>query len=257
MFEQEQVASYVSMKLSNNAFNDENYIARVPRDTVSVNGIVSEIVAGTSSLDAYVILHAAELLKAKILELLTQGRSVNVLELGTMYLKPTGTVTKDNPQVSDLPGLTLEFTPSTAAKEAIAEVSGISFMINDSAPEIQTLLNLKTQEESVLSAGAPVRVTGAKMKMAVNESGSFEADNGIWIVPALADGTPDTNTADWIAVDAGDVFTNYAKKLEFWLPSTLITGTSYFIRISTTYLSKDERRKTAVASYSLNYYPTE
>lgn len=255
MFEQEQVASYVSMKLSYNAFNpDENYIARVPRDTVSMNGIVSEIVAGNVSLDAYVIMHSAELIKAKILDLLQQGRAVDVLELGTMYLKPDGTVPKDNPQVTDLPSLTLEFTPSAEAKAAIAEVSGISFMINDSAPEVQGVFDIATRTEGVLSKGEPVRVTGAKMKLALDESGNFETDNGVYFVPMQSDGTPNTNQGTWIEINPVSIWTNYAKKLEFWTPSSLASGEQYFIRIETTYLDKNTRRKSAVGSYSPSAY---
>ena len=256
MFEQEQVASYVSMKLSNNAFNEENYVCRVPRDTVSMNGIVSDIVAGTPSLDAYVIMHSAELIKSKIIELLKEGRAVDVLELGTMYLKPQGTVTRNNPQVTDLPSLGLSFTPSTEAKEAIAEVSGISFMINDSSPEIQTIVNLSTQEEGVLIPSTPIKVSGAKMKLAIDDSGAYETDNGIYLVPLDSDGNPDPDRATWQNIDASGVYTNYAKKLEFWLPSSgfLVTGNEYYIAIETTYLSKDERRKTSVIGYSPTSY---
>lgn len=260
MFEQEQVESYVSMKLSNNAFNEENYICRVPRDTVSMNGIVSEIVAGYPSIDPYVIMHSAELIKAKILELLKQGRSVDVLELGTMYLKPQGTVTRNNPQVTDLPSLGLEFTPSSGAKEAIAEVTGISFMINDSAPEIQMLYGLPSMSEGYLVAGSFVRVTGAKMKVAVDTSlgyAQFEENNGIYFVPATASGEPITDRSSWVLIDPTTLYTNYNKRLEFQAPETLSSATDFFLYIETTYLSKDERRKTAVGAYSPTYYVSQ
>ena len=254
MFEQEQVASYVSMKLSNNAFNEENYICRVPRDTVSMNGIVSDIVAGTPSIDAYVIMHAAELIKSKILELLQQGRSVDVLELGTMYLKPQGTVTRSNPQVADLPSLGLQFTPSAEARAAIAEVSGISFMINDSSPEIQAVLDLVSMTEGEIRSGEPVRITGAKMKLAIDDDGAYESGNGIYLVPPLESGEPDTDPDNWISVLASGIITNYAKKIEVWMPTGISAGSSYYLYIESTYLSKSERRKTAVGGYSPSAY---
>lgn len=250
MFEQEQVSSYVSMRLSNNAFNEENYVCRVPRDTVSMNGIVSEITAGTSSIDAYVIMHSAELIKAKILELLKQGRAVDVLELGTMYLKPKGTVTRSNPQVTDLPELGLNFTPSTEAKEAIAEVAGISFMINDSSPEISTVLDLNTATEGVLTAGGFLRITGDKLKVALDDSGELEADNEIAFVPVDSSGDPDPDTGNWVYLDGTKVVTNYNKKLEIWVPTTLSSSASYLIYVQSTYLGKNERRKVAVSAYS-------
>lgn len=254
MFEQEQVASYVSVKLSNNAFNPDNYVVRVPRDTVSVNGIVSEIAAGYPSIDPYVILHSLELVKAKTLELLQQGRAVDVMELGTMYLKPTGTVTRDNPQVTDLPSLTLQFTPSAAAKEAIAEVSSNSFMINDSAPEIQTVYDYATMTEGQLTPSSVVRVTGAKMKVAVDESGYYLTDNGVWFVPPDTNGDPNMDEGSWIKAGESGLITNYPKKLEFYTPSGIATGTSYYICIRSTYLGKDSYRKTYVQGISPSAY---
>ena len=255
MFEQEQVASYVSVKLSNNAFNPDNYVVRVPRDTVSVNGVVSEIAAGYPSIDPYVILHSLELVKAKTLELLQQGRAVDIMELGTMYLKPTGTVTRDNPQVSDLPALSLQFTPSAATKQAIAEVSSNSFMINDSAPEVQAVLDYNYKEEGVITPGGFIRITGAKMKVAIEDGGRrYYDNNGIWFVPDMGDGTPNPDTSTWIEVAAASVITNYPKKIECFVPSNVIAGSYYFIRIETTYLGKDSFRKTSVSGYSPTSY---
>lgn len=251
MFEEEQVSSYVSVKLSNNAFNEENYVVRVPRDTVSVNGIVSEIAAGYPSIDPYVIIHALELVKAKTLELLQQGRSVDIMELGTMYIKPTGTVTRDNPQVTDLPSLSLAFTPSTAAKEALAKVSANSFMISDSAPQIQLFYDLRFHLEWQCYASSAIRVTGAKMKLAENDDGSYMEDNGVWFAPYdSSTGSYDPDQSEWMPVAGDDIYTNYPKKLEFFAPAGLVTGNQYYLIIRSTYLGKDQQRKTYVEGVS-------
>ena len=253
MFEEEQVSSYVSIKLSNNPLpSSDNYVARVPRDTVSVNGIVSEIAAGYPSIDPYVILHSLELVKAKTLELLQQGRSVDIMELGTMYIKPTGTVTKDNPQVSDLPSLSLAFTPSSSAKEALSKVTANSFMISDTAPQIQTVYDLSRKSETQVAAGDPVKVTGAKLKLALNDDGTYATDNGIYFVPSDASGEMVTDPSQWIEVVDTSIYTNYPKTLEFFVPTTLTSGVNYFVVVRTTYLGKDEYRKEYVQGASLS-----
>lgn len=251
MFEEEQVASYVSVKLSNNAFNDENYVVRVPRDTVSVNGIVSEIAAGYPSIDPYVIIHSLELVKAKTLELLQQGRAVDIMELGTMYIKPTGTVTRDNPQVTDLPSLSLAFTPSAEAKEALSKVSANSFMISDSSPQIQLFYDLKFKYEWQCYANDAIRITGAKLKLAVNDSGYTLVNNGIWFAPYdSSTGSYDPDQTEWMEVASDTIYTNYPKTLEFFAPAGLVTGDQYYVIIRSTYLSKDEQRKTYVEGVS-------
>ena len=252
MFEEEQVASYVSLKLSNNPLpSSDNYVARVPRDTVSVNGVVSEIIAGYPSIDPYVILHSLELVKAKTLELLQQGRSVDIMELGTMYIKPTGTVTKDNPQVSDLPSLTLAFTPSTSAKEALSKVTANSFMISDTAPQIQLIYDLRLKSDETISAGNPVKVTGAKLKLALNDDGTYATGNGVYFAPLSSDGGMETDTSKWIEVTDTSIYTNYPKTLEFFVPSGLTTGSEYYVVIRTTYVGKDEVRQEYVEGASL------
>ena len=88
--------SSVSVTLSKNSFDKDSYIVRVPRKTLDLANIVSDIRAGYPSLDPYVINHAAELIKEQILKYLKAGKAVNILELGTMYLAPKGTVPRSN-----------------------------------------------------------------------------------------------------------------------------------------------------------------
>ena len=85
MFSPKITESSVSVTLSKNSFDKDSYIVRVPRKTLDLANIVSDIRAGYPSLDPYVINHAAELIKEQILKYLKAGKAVNILELGTKY----------------------------------------------------------------------------------------------------------------------------------------------------------------------------
>ena len=248
MFEQKTTDGYVSVKLSQNSFDDSTYVARVPRDKVNLDNIVSDIAAGYPSLDPYVIIHAAELLKSQILKYLQQGKAVDVLELGTMYLAAKGTVGKDNPQVSDLPGISLKFTPSSAAKEAVSALSANSFMVSDPAPQISAVTSLYDgNTDGTLYQSYPVRLTGGKLKVDVDNE-----DSGIFFVPVTSAGTPSTEENTWIEVDTDYLPRNTASTLEFYIPSSVSVDTEYFIAVRTSYISASQTRSAPVTGYTAN-----
>ena len=255
MFTEEAVESYVSVKLTNNAFNDENYVVRVPFTTVSTNGIITEIANSYPSINPYVIQHSLELVKAKILELLKQGRSVDVLELGTLYLKPDSTVSKDDPTVTDMPKLKVAFRVNTETKNALADVSVNSFMVNDPSPSIGTITSLYDgNTDGTLYQDSLVLIKGSNLKLpeeVTAAGGSAENGSGIYFVPVGDDGKPDTNEADWKRV-TGYISKNTDTYLQFPIPSTVSLNVDYFIAVVTNYLSATTYRKSYLTGYSSN-----
>lgn len=255
MFQEEAVDSYVSAKLANNAFNDENYVVRVPFTTVSTNGVITEIAQSYPSIDPYVIQHSLELVKEKILELLKQGRSVDVLELGTMYLKPTGTVTKDDPTVSEMPSLKVAFRVNSETRSALANVSISSFMVSDPNPVLAQVTSLKDgNTDGVLYLNYLVQIKGQNLKLpddAVTETahGVSEDVGGIYFVPINDDGTPSDDWSKWIEV-TGYLAKNTDSYLQFYPPSTVTTGIEYFICVRTNYLSATTKRKEMLEGFT-------
>ena len=238
--------SSVSVTLSKNSFDKDSYIVRVPRKTLDLANIVSDIRAGYPSLDPYVINHAAELIKEQILKYLKAGKAVNILELGTMYLAPKGTVPRSNPQVSDLPELTLKFTPSKAALESLASLNADSFMVNDPAPQISRITSLKDgNTDGILYQGYPVRLSGDRLKVGGENA-------GIFFVPVNSDRLPDSDEGNWIAADLSYLPRNVSKTLEFHIPAQVQTGTEYFIAVRTSFVSSGVMRKEAIVGYSVN-----
>ena len=79
MFSPKITESSVSVTLSKNSFDKDSYIVRVPRKTLDLANIVSDIRAGYPSLDPYVINHAAELIKEQILKYLKAGKAQELI----------------------------------------------------------------------------------------------------------------------------------------------------------------------------------
>ena len=257
MFTEESVDSYVSAKLSTNAFNDDNYVVRVPFTTVSTNGIITEIANDYPSIDPYVIQHSLELVKAKILQLLKQGRSVDVLELGTLYLKPDSTVKKLDPTVSEMPSLSVKFRVNSATRSALADVTISSFMISDPSPVLAEITNMQDgNTDGVLYLNYMVQVKGQNLKLpddAVTETahGVSTTVGGIYFVPIEDDGTPSDDWSEWIEV-TGYLAKNTPSYLQFYPPASVTTGIEYFICVRTNYLSATTTRKEMLEGYTAN-----
>ena len=255
MFTEEAVESYVSVKLTNNAFNDSNYVVRVPFTTVSTNGIITEIANSYPSINPYVIQHSLELVKAKILELLKQGRSVDVLELGTLYLKPDSTVTKEDPSVTDMPKLKVAFRVNSETKNALSDVSVNSFMINDPSPVIGTVTSLYDgNTNGTLYQDSAVLLKGSNLKLpeSVINGGGGEEENesGVYFVPVLDTGDPNPDETTWKKVTG-----YYSKNTETYLqfsqpPSGVTLDADYFIAVKTNYLSSTTYRKSYIIGYT-------
>lgn len=63
------------------------------------------------------------LLRNAILELLKSGKAEDLLEMGTLYIKPSSSMDSLNPSINDVPDMTLSFTPSDIALEAVKGVT--------------------------------------------------------------------------------------------------------------------------------------
>lgn len=245
MYTPQQTESKVSLKLCTSHLLPDAYVARVSRNTVNTDTVIAAICDEHPGLDPYVIAHAADLLKNQILKTLKIGKAVNVLDLGTVYIAPCGTVPKTNPQITDLPDLTVKWTPSKITADAVKGLSASSFMIAEPEPQISDIVCLKDgNTDGNLYRGFGVVLEGNKLK--VSGEGS-----GIFFVPQGEDATPNRDESQWIRVDTEYLPTNTAKTVQFSLPDTLQAGTEYYIAVRTSFLTRQVQRKKCVTGFSL------
>lgn len=203
------------------------YYARFDRTTVNIDHLIARIQKKEVGTNAIMAKHFASLFKAEILEALARGEAVNVLDLGTLYIKANGTVAGNSPETAVLEGFQVKFTSSKLVNDAVSKLGVKKIVTADSGPVIGDMTdlytgkagNLFTAEKSVRIEGTRIRITGD--------------DGGIYFAPA--DGADDTggDESQWIKVDDGKIYRNRSKLLEFFLPAGLSPGIPYRIVLRT------------------------
>ncbi len=246
MYEEIVAPSTISLKLRTNTFKKDGYIANVSRNTINLNHLVTGICNKHSGLDPYVINHAAELLKQEIREELHNGKAVNVLELGTLYLAPVDSISTLNPKLEDMPKVAPKFTVSKDLVSYCKDLTAESFMISDSAPQISKIICLRDgNADGNLYPKFPVRLTGDHLKL------DDSASSGIFMVPVDENEEADTDESKWIKVDTSFLPRNTNGTLEFFCPDLPDDGTKFRIAVRSSYVNGTSKRKFPLTGMSI------
>lgn len=232
----------------NHLKKDGSYFARVSRNTATFNNVISEIAEENKGLDPHLLQYSAILIQKKILKMLEQGKAVNILDLGTMYIAMKCSAKGKN-DVSNNGKFCIKFSPTQIAQDTVNSLNVDKVVYVDNNPEITTITDLSTgKTDQTISKGKPVAIFGSKLKL--GSSGS-----GIYFAPATAptaDGeiSFDLDKSTWISVSKETIFRNKPAELNFFVPETLESEKSYCIIIKTNYLSNTQSRKDFVETAS-------
>ncbi len=239
----ENSSSILSVTLHENNFTkDGTYYATVSRNTATFKNILSEIAEDNKGMDPFMLQFAAILIQKKILKMLEQGKAVNVLDLGTMYIAMKCNA-KGKSDVSESGNFYIKFTPTSIANEAISSLSVDKIVYADGSPEITTITDLANPaSQGFLTKGNPCRITGSRLKLGGEEW-------GIYFAPVDSEGKMNTEESFWTKVSESSLFRNKPSELNFFVPDSLTEGT-YQIVLRTTYLGKDKSRKTMLETAS-------
>ena len=239
----------LSVTLHQNHFRkDGTYYAKVSRNTATFNNVISEIAEENKGLDPHLLQYSAILIQKKILKMLEQGKAVNILDLGTMYIAMKCSAKGKN-DVSNNGKFCIKFSPTQIAQDTVNSLNVDKVVYVDNNPEITTITDLSTgKTDQTISKGKPVAIFGSKLKL--GSSGS-----GIYFAPATdptADGefSFDLDESTWISVSKDTIFRNKPAELNFFVPETLESEKSYCIIIKTNYISNNKSRKDFVEAVS-------
>ncbi len=239
----ENSSSILSVTLHENNFTkDGTYYATVTRNTATFKNILSEIAEDNKGMDPFMLQFATILIQKKILKMLEQGKAVNVLDLGTMYIAMKCNA-KGKSDVSESGNFYIKFTPTELANSALSSLSVDKVVYADGSPEITEVTDLSSgSSEGSLSKGKPCRISGSRLKIGGNES-------GIWFAPADADGRTNADESTWVKTDEASLFRNKPSELNLFVPDSLEDG-SYRIVLRTAYLGKGKSRKNILETES-------
>lgn len=178
----------------------------------------------------------------KILKMLEQGKAVNVLDLGTIYIAMKCNA-KGKSEVSESGNFYIKFAPTELANKALASLSVDKIVFTDCHPEITAVADLSPDnDDGNLSSGKPCRINGGHLKIGGTES-------GIWFAPVDSGGKVSDDESSWIKVDDSALFRNKPSELNFFVPETVSAG-NYKIILRTSYLAKNRSRKTLLETRS-------
>ena len=222
----------------NTLLDDGSLFARVVNRTATVKGALSSIKEdGMSEKEVSLMRHYLKVYEAKLLQLLEMGYAVKVMDLGTLRIKHSGSIAT-TAEGQALSNFTVAFTPTDKTKEAVAEIACDTASVPDYSPSLEVVTDLASgAENSSVTPGGAVRVTGSRLK--IGET----ADDTLYFVPQTSAGADEPDTSQWIAVDSSSIFRNKPTELNFFAPTSLSSGASYRIRVSTTYAGGSSARK--------------
>lgn len=238
----ENSSSLVSITLKENKLKkDGTYYATVTRNKASFRNILSEIAEENKGIDPFILQYCAILLQKKILKFLEQGKAVNILDLGTMYIAMEVSA-KSKTEVPQNGKFKVRFSPTKLTSSSLQKLSIDKIVYNDKSPEIDSVTDISTEEENVLSLGAPAKITGANLKLGSEESGIYFA--------AISSDEKLEDSSTWTRIDDSKVFHNKPAELNFFVPQTLDSSKEYKVVIKTNYISASVTRKEFLESVS-------
>lgn len=233
----ENSSSSLSVTLHQNHLKkDGTYFARVSRNTATFNNIISEIAEENTGLDPHLLQYSAILIQKKILKLLEQGKAVNILDLGTMYIAMRCSA-KVKSDVSSNGKFYIKFSPTQIAQDTVNSLNVDKVVYADNNPEITGIADLSTgRTDGTISKGQPLAIFGSRLKL--SDSGS-----GVYFAEADGNGKHSEDESAWIQAPQGNIFRNKPSELNLFVPESLESGKSYRIVIRTNYMSKSQVRK--------------
>lgn len=204
--------------------------AKVQRNTAYIGNIVERVSKGAVLPGGKeTLLYVAGLLRDGIVGFLNEGKAVDLLEMGILYLKPKKGMESTSPGIEDVPKMKLAFTPSELALKAVENVTVGADVTKENVPTFKELYDIHTKSSGLsVTAGFTVRINGKGLKVAGDGC-------GVYLAPCDENGSYRTDASDWtLTCGEEDLIDNTSSRLEFNLPSTVTEG-SYRLAVKTAY----------------------
>ena len=244
IFTLEKSSTLVDVTLHKNSLkNDESYFGIVDKNKVTFNNILAEIAKNNKGIDPHLVQYAGIIIQKEIINMLKQGKTVNVLDLVTINPKIKCNVKNKN-EVKSKSSITIKVSPTKFVKEAVSSIKVNNVVYHNPNPEIEQIIDLSTKKSiSKLENVSLLKITGRKLKLGKNNS-------GIYFVKVDKNGNFLEKEFNWIKVEEENIFLNTPTELNFFVPNYLEFNANYKILIKTSYLKNGKTRKKAVFTSS-------
>lgn len=156
---EETIEQGLNVTLRVNTLDKEgSYYAIVNSRMANVKSALLLIKNEDKGVDITAIKHSLELYNKQILNLLSLGFSVKLLDLGVLVIKRRGRV-KDRNEAESISGFTVEFIPGDDVLKAVENLSVDVVLTVDNAPFLESVTDLMRKEsDGTVTIGQPVQV---------------------------------------------------------------------------------------------------
>lgn len=189
-----------------------------PTKRITVANLAALIADRHSGVEPGMISFVARLLHEETMRQLHEGKSVEALGLGTVYVGTKGSIKGENPSLMNAPKFVIKFKASKGATLNLKDIKAGSITPISSLPIINLIEDMKTKKiNTELKKGTVAKITGKRLRIE-------GIDSNIGIFFCKDDGS-------LVKVDKNDILRNDPSCLEFVLPNSLVVGTVYSIKI--------------------------
>lgn len=226
----EEAKGSLNITLYQSNFDSDNYYGKVSRRTVNLKQLIADIAKKNEGVTELMVEHIASLLQTEIVQLLGYGFSVNILDLGILYLAAQGRIA-DNTHAA-IPDLSVKFSPSQILTDTAASLNVEKILIGSGMPTIKTVEDtFDSRHIHALTAGKVARITGTNIKIDGDAS-------GLYFATADENDNAEKDESKWILVSS--MLKNMPSALEFYVPDTLDMSKKFQIVIKTKYKNRKE-----------------
>ncbi len=201
-----------TVKLYENPFgNGQKYYGKVERNTVDSRTLLTKIQKKNAGTSLHAIQEAMGLLKEVVLDSLAEGEAVNLLDLLTIYIGVDGKIEGQAIQTKEgKTPFTVKITPTELLKDAVSKIAVKNIELADTNPKIASVFDRFTQtENSTVSIGKEVRLTGERLKLSGEES-------AVYLCPLNEKNDIKEDESTWIK--CSNLTCNTLSKIEFYVP---------------------------------------
>ncbi len=215
----------VSISIQKAIFSEsESFFGRVSRNTVNIDNMISSICEKVPSYNKYELKRFAKDLKTEIQANIANGKSVNLLDLGTMYIALSKSMKIAPKTASEVSALTVKFSPSRILTDSVKKIEIDKIVFASTEPLISNVECLwDGVGENVVLCNKIIRITGSKLKIE-------GPDGGVFFCPVDSSEKPVMDETEWIKAI---VTRNLPKSVEVYVPASLESGQKYAVCIKT------------------------
>lgn len=189
-----------------------------PTKRITVANLSALIADRHSGVEPGMISFVARLLHEETMRQLHEGKSVEALGLGTVYVGTKGSMKGENPNLSNAPKFVVKFRAAKGVCLNLKDIKVGSITSVVSLPIVNLIEDMKTKKVNTeLKKGTIVKLTGKRLRIE-------GADTKVGLYLCKEDGV-------LTKVDTNDILRNEPSCLEFILPNSVVVGATYSIKI--------------------------